>query len=395
MIPPHIQPVVDRAIRKLAVLTPAAPLAICQAPGRVNLIGEHTDYSDGFVMPMAIDRACVALAAPSSDALTRIAFADHRDVVELDPLEKQEPNLQADRGSPRGYVRGVIRAFQDLVQDCGPLPPLTIAIASSVPLGGGLSSSASLEIALASLLAAITQATLDTSQLATIGRFAEHEFAGVPCGIMDQFVSAGARQGHAMLLDCRSSLPRHVPMPANAVIAIIDTGVRHSLAAGEYAIRRRWCEHAARELGVATLREATDDGGLERIERSSLAGDLRAAARHVVSENLRTLAAADALRKGDAEALGRLMNDSHASLRDNFRVSCAELDAAVEIAQHVDGVHGARMTGGGFGGSVVALCDPRAASYLAQALDARYHARTGRTHTMFVTPACGGASRLA
>jgi len=382
--PAHFAPVFERARQHLATLTPNAVLAAAQAPGRVNLIGEHTDYSGGFVMPMAIDRVCVAVAAASNDSRLRIAFADHPVIVDLDPKESQAPDLATDRGSPRGYVRGVVRGFQNLGT---PIPPVTIAVASSVPLGGGLSSSASLEIALATLLASLTRAVVSQDDLAKIGRTAEHDFAGVPCGIMDQTISAKARAGHAMLLDCQNGLADHVPMPANVVVAVIDTGVRHSLAAGEYAVRRRWCEEAAERLGARSLREVTDDGGLDRVARSTLTGNHLAAARHVVSENLRTLAAAAALRRSDAAEVGRLMNASHHSLRDDFRVSCPELDAAVEIARRVPGVYGARMTGGGFGGCAVALCLPDAAQALSRALAHQYKAQTGREHRFFVSVA--------
>jgi galactokinase len=387
----HVAPVFERARVRLSQVTSNAIVAAAQAPGRVNLIGEHTDYSGGFVMPIAIDRVCVAVAAASADRRLRIAFADHPEIVDLDPGDLQLPNLAADRGSPRGYVRGVVRAFQSRGT---PVPHVSIAIASSVPLGGGLSSSASLEIALATLLAKLTHAEISPDDLADIGRAAEHDFAGVPCGIMDQTVSAKARAGHAMLLDCRSSVADHVPIPAGVVIAVIDTGVRHSLAAGEYAVRRRWCEEAAKRLGAASLREVTDQGGLERVAASSLTGDLLAAARHVVSENLRTLAAASALRRGGIAEVGLLMNASHDSLRDDFRVSCPELDAAVDIARTVPGVYGARMTGGGFGGCAIALCTPDAAHTLDHALASAYNARTARQHRLFTTVASAGASTL-
>jgi galactokinase len=385
---PHVQTVYDRARARLREACGAEPTFAAQAPGRVNLIGEHTDYSGGFVMPMAIERVCAAAGAPSADGRFRVVFADHDETVVFDPGPFLEPDVPNEKGRPAGYVRGVVRGLQDLAA----VPALTVAVASSVPLGGGLSSSASLEVSLATLLSHAMGLGLAPERLAAIAHRAEQQFAGVPCGIMDQAVSAGAAAGHAMLLDCARATPTHVPMPSEAVVAIIDTGVRHALASGEYAQRRRWCEDAAAGLRVPTLRAWFD-----RPERALPAGlddgPARAVA-HVVSENQRVLDAGAALRAGDLARVGTLMNASHASLRDVYAVSCPELDASTAIARSVAGVYGARMTGGGFGGCAVALCRPDAAEPLARALDERYHAETGRRHGFFTTRATGGAGVL-
>jgi galactokinase len=387
VIPAYVQTVLDRATARLRDVTRAGPIAAAQAPGRVNLIGEHTDYSGGFVMPMAIDRVCVAVAA-AGERMFRVVFADQAGEVAFDPGPFLEPNPAKEKGTPVGYVRGVVRGFQDLA----PVPPLTVAVASSVPLGGGLSSSASFEVALATLLSRVMGLGLGPERLAMIAHRAEQQFAGVPCGIMDQFVSAGAAAGHAMLLDCARATPTHVPMPKDALVAVIDTGVRHALASGAYAERRRWCEAAAAGLGVPTLRAWFDRA--ERVLPAGLAEGPARAVAHVVSENQRTLDAAVALRSGDLVRVGAFMDASHASLRDVYGVSCVELDAATEIARGVPGVYGARMTGAGFGGCAVALCAPEAAETLGRVLDEAYHARTGRRHVLFITRAIDGAGAI-
>lgn len=389
------QDVLNRARRRARVLGDAPPFAAAFAPGRVNLIGEHTDYSGGLVLPIAIDRVCVAVASAIREPVVRVVFDEHPMAVDIDPRCTQEPNLAVDRGTPAGYVRGVVRAFQD---EGASIPPVVIAVASGVPLGGGLSSSAALEVATAVLLSKLTGVTPERKDLAAMCRRAEHEFAGVPCGIMDQSISAMGREGCAMLLDCRSGQARFVPMPdpERAVVAVINTNVRHELAGGEYARRRGWCEAAAAALGVRSLREISDKGGLARVERerTRLTGDLYRAARHVVGENARTLDAAQALSRGEVAEFGRLMLESHASLRDDFRVSCDELDRVVEIASRTPGVLGARMTGGGFGGCAIALCEPGAVAELDRRLAKSYRSAAGLGHDLFVTTAGPGAALI-
>lgn len=355
---PALAPVIDRALRAFEALTGRAPRAVACAPGRVNLIGEHTDYNDGFVLPMAIDRWCVAAGGPGSG------------LVRSDDLGKQvvyDPALANAAALPpwARYPVGVIWKMTEPLpaQD---RPSLDIAIASSVPLGSGLSSSASIELATASLVDRLLDQHRSPEELARIGRAAEHEYAGVPCGIMDQLISACAEPHAAMLIDCRTLARTPVPLPPDCAIVMADSGVRHALASGEYARRRASCEAAARAMGLAALRDA-DLGLLER-SRGLLQGDQFVCARHVITENARVLGFIDALRAGDLARAGELMYASHESLRTDYRVSCDELDALVAAAKRVPGVYGSRMTGGGFGGCTVTLCRADAAARLCEGL---------------------------
>jgi galactokinase len=367
------------------------------APGRVNLIGEHTDYNDGFVLPIAIDRVCVAVGAPAADpARTRLVAAELGEAAELDlgqVIEVGEGPRRIARGSWLSYIAGVAAQFQRLPGVRG-LPNLDIALASSVPIGGGLSSSAAVEVAMATLLEQVVGVSLDDVDKARLCQRAEHEFAGVPCGIMDQLVSVMGRRDHALLIDCRSQEVMAIPMPPpeRVSVVVINSNVRHALAGGEYAARRTACESAARALGMVTLRDA-DMGMVERA-RARL-GDVQfRRARHVITENARTLEAARALRAGDLESMGRLMRASHESLRVDYQVSCTELDSLVELASEVPGVFGARMTGGGFGGCVVALLRPEAAAPAAARIGDGYRRAFGRDCTAYPTRASDGAAAL-
>ncbi len=401
---PHVVPVFDRARATLRELSgDGLPSFAAFAPGRVNLIGEHTDYSGGYVLPMAIDRVCVAVAHASPASVSRgvTAPASWRVVsesiqqrIEFDVSKPLEPT-PSERGTPAAYIKGVVRQFQNLGAS---FAPMDVAIATSVPLGGGLSSSASLEVAIATLCEAVTGISVSSKQQAVMCRRAEHEFAGVPCGIMDQYISAMGRAGHALLIDCRSEEARLVAMPGSdrAAVVVINTNVRHALASGEYALRRQWCEAAVAKLDLASLRETESRGGLALIERerTKLSGDECRAARHVVSENQRTLEGAAAFERGDLELFGRLMNQSHDSLRHDFRVSCRELDFVVEHARAVPGVFGARMTGGGFGGCAIVLANPSSVESIIRSVGDRFQAQFGHVCDSFVVHASDGASRL-
>jgi galactokinase len=268
-------------------------------------------------------------------------------------------------------------------------------VASSVPIGGGLSSSAAIEVAVATLLEQATGTTLEPREKALLCQRAEHEFAGVPCGIMDQFVSVMGRAGHALLIDCRSREATAVPMPSvkRIEIVVINSGVRHALAGGEYAARRMTCESAAQVLGVASLRDA--DMGLLESARERLSDAEFRRARHVVTENARTLDAAEALKSGDLPAIGRLMRESHESLRADFEVSCAELDTLVRAASEASGVVGVRMTGGGFGGCVVALVATDAGSDAISGIQQEFRRVHGRECAAHVLRASDGTGRLA
>ncbi len=364
--PPHIAPVLARAGAAFRTRFGRGHQWAAAAPGRVNLIGEHTDYNGGFVLPIAIDRVCVAVGAMAADtAVSHVYTADLDRLGTLDmraPLRAGGPGIE--RGTWLSYVAGVIAQFQR--DAAAPLPNLDIAIASSVPVGSGLSSSAAIEVATATLLEQALSLPLAPKAKALLCQRAEHELAGVPCGIMDQFISTMGRQGHALLIDCRSEETALVPIPADAAVVLLDSGVRHALAGGEYAGRRATCAAAAAKLGVPQLRDAS----IRALSAGEglLTPEEHRRARHVITENARTLAAAEALRRGDLPTVGQLMRESHASLRDDYEVSCPELDSIADVLCGIQGVYGARMTGGGFGGHAVALCQRRAVQRLLSAI---------------------------
>ncbi len=366
------------------------PQWLVAAPGRVNLIGEHTDYNEGFVLPMAIDRGVTIAAGPVDAAPPRMrvysaAVGGSVDIA-LDSVHKDAP------GAWSNYVRGVVAGFRDRGQS---IPSMDALVLSNLTLGGGLSSSAALEVATATLLEAATGIELAAIDKVELCQRAEHEYAGVPCGLMDQLASVfGDRRG-PLFIDCRSGATRVVPMGAEVAVVISNTGVRHALGDGEYARRRAECERAARALGVSALRDAT-------IDMVNAAGDrldpiARRRARHVVTENERTLAAAAALERGDFTAVGRLFGESHRSLRDDFEVSCQELDILVAAAGDLGddgGVYGARMTGGGFGGCTVTLVRADRVTGVIEELKRRYAEQTGRVPETFVTRPAPGARRV-
>jgi galactokinase len=324
-----------------------APEVVARAPGRVNLIGEHTDYNDGFVLPCAISRQTLVAARRRDDRQVRIIAGDLGGATNAFSLA--EP-IEPDSAAPwSNYLRGVADGLLEAGLD---LPGADLAIIGDMPQGAGLSSSAALENAAGLALAALAgQPDLDRTRLALIGQRAEHRFAGCNCGIMDQLVSAQAAQGAALLIDCRSLECTPVPLPADLAVMIVHSGIERGLVDGEYNLRREQCEAAARHYGVPALRDLAElpvAGGLDPVAY--------ARARHVVGENARTLAAADALRRGDMAALGALMAQSHAAMRDDFQITLPAIDQLVTLLQQAIGSEGgARMTGGGFGGAVVAL----------------------------------------
>jgi galactokinase len=362
-----------------------APAGVWRAPGRVNLIGEHTDYSDGLVMPFAIDREARVAAAPRTDGVVRcfsveLGEAPDAAVAELSP--------DAQRGW-WSYVHGVVA---ELTAAGAAVTGCDLAIDSTVPVGAGLSSSAALECAVAVAVAGLAGAEASPTALALIAQRAENRFAGVPCGPMDQLAAMRGRAGHALLIDTRSLDVDPVPLSLPGVeLVVIDTRVSHRLVEAAYAERRAQCERAAVALGVSSLRDVTFEA-LDR-DAASLDPVLLRRARHVVTENARVLAAADALRMGDLEALGRAMADSHASLRDDYEVSCRELDLAVETATGLGGA--ARMTGAGFGGSAIAVIPVAAAGELGSALAMAFDAERLRRPALIPVRAADGASRLA
>ncbi|MCZ7644243.1 MAG: galactokinase [Planctomycetota bacterium] len=364
-----------------------APPACALAPGRVNLIGEHTDYNDGFVLPMAIDRHVAVVFRPRKGRGIRVHAAGQggsRGAAD-DAFSTQAPIRPARRASLRwaNYVRGVAAM---LAESGVRLAGGDLFIAADLPAGAGLSSSAALEVATGLALLKLAGRKLAPQALALACQRAEHEFAGVRCGIMDQTVVARARAGHALLLDCRSLEVRHVPIRLRGwSFVLFDTAVRHRLAASAYNRRRAECERAARKLGVKALRDA----GLEQLWRRGpkLGSAERRRVRHVLTENLRALQFADELPRGDGGTLGHLLNLSHESLRKDYEVSCRELDvlsSLVRIADQFAGdgedlaAAGARMVGGGFGGCVLALVRPRALERLRAVAGREYERLAGR-----------------
>jgi galactokinase len=366
------------------------PKWISAAPGRVNIIGEHTDYNDGFVFPMAIERYTVIAAAPNGSTQITLRSASGQGVATVDLAQPLKPGP---KGYWANYPMGVIAGF--VARGLKPVG-FDAVMNSTVPLGGGLSSSASLEVATATLLEAITGTTLDPVEKALLCQKAEHDYAGMPCGIMDQFISTLGRKDHVLLLDCRSREPKLVPFtdPSVAVL-IVNTNVKHELTGSEYPTRRKQCETAAKALGVPSLRTAT--AALLEQNRAKLDEVVFRRARHVIGEIARTPAAAAAIAKGDWVAAGDAMYASHYSLKDDYEVSCIELDAVVEIAKGIGaqgGVIGCRMTGGGFGGCAVALVQTSAVDAVMKTIEAEYKKKTGITPTMFVSRPGQGATVL-
>ncbi len=350
-----------------------APPRLAFAPGRVNLIGEHTDYNDGFVLPMAISRGVAVAFRPRTDRLIRAhsTSLDATTTLALDDLDSTS------RKDWAAYIAGVAWA---LAAEGRNVPGLDLGVAADLPIGAGLSSSAALEVAVARAFAAAGGWAFDPVQAARLCQRAENEFVGVQCGVMDQFASAVSEEGCALLLDCRSLHHEPVPIPDSAVVVVMDTGVRRKLSSGAYNDRRAACEAAVAAIqavdpNIRALRDV--DALLLERARGRMADIVFRRASHVVAENLRPVLMADALRQGDLAAAGALMNDSHESLRDLYEVSCPELDLLAGIARGQDACLGARMTGAGFGGCAVALVERGGSEAFAAEVVARYGATSG------------------
>lgn len=335
------------------------------APGRVNLIGEHTDYQDGFVMPSAVPQRTSATLTRRTDRIVHVTSTAVEGRIEYE-LGSERPGLVWG-----DYVQGLTWV---LGAGGHPLAGFDLHLRSDVPLGSGLSSSAALEVSVLRALRAAFDLPLTDIEIAQLGQRAEVQFVGAPVGIMDQMASSLAAVHEALFLDTRTLAFERIPLPASLELVVIDSGVAHGHAAGDYAVRRRESEEAARLLGVSTLRDAS----LEAVKRlSGMPPLLARRARHVITENARVLDARQALAAGDLEELGRLVNASHASLRDDYEVSIAPVDLLVETARRQPGVFGARMTGGGFGGAVVIAAARGAGPRVAEAVAADYLSRTG------------------
>ncbi|WP_415910936.1 galactokinase [Oleiharenicola sp. Vm1] len=375
----------DRVCRQFEILYRRRPVLLASAPGRVNVIGEHVDYNGGWVLPAAIDRRLVMAVAPRNGDRVRLATADFEGVLEFG-REDLAPGRAKDWSR---YVRGVIAG---LAQAGHVVPGFDACVASSIPVGGGLSSSAALEAATGLAGLALAGADMKRFELAKLCQQAEHTYAGVPCGIMDQAAVLCCERGHLLLLDCEAETFVQTPLASSEwSLLIINSGVAHELASGEYARRREACEQAARRLRVPSLRHIAASELDTALAFPGLTEEMRRCVRHVVSENVRTLSCVEALRQGDFRRAGQLLNASHASLRDDYRVSCAELDFIAETAQCEEAVAGCRMTGGGFGGSCVALVRGVEAEAVMRRVSDAFHARFGHRPAAFVTPAAPGA----
>ncbi|GGM65697.1 galactokinase [Thermopolyspora flexuosa] len=360
-----------------------APEGVWRAPGRVNLIGEHTDYNDGFVLPFALPWGVSVAASRRADRTVTVrSLQAPGEAHTLDDLDRAEGWVR--------YAAGAVWALRDAGYEVG---GADLVLDGDVPPGAGLSSSAALEVAVAVALDDLYGLGLDRMELARLARRAENEFVGMPCGIMDQAASALCTEGHALFLDCRSLAYRNVPLDvakAGMRFLIIDTGVHHELADGRYAQRRRECENAAKRLGVAALRDVTDlNDALARLD-----GAERRRTQHVVTENHRVEALVGLLRAGAVTEIGALLNASHLSLRDQFEVSCPELDVAVEAAVR-GGARGARMTGGGFGGSAIALVPADRVASVQESVNRAYRERGFAAPRFLEAVPSPGARRLA
>ncbi len=371
----------DQVIADFTQRFGASPDIVVRAPGRVNLIGEHTDYNEGFVMPLAIDRHTWIALRPRTDGTVFLHSMDHDESCTFD-LEQ----LNKDKGWQE-YPKSVAWALQDAGYPLTGWEGTTIC---DVPLGAGLSSSASYELAVAKAFAEVSGFPWDAPKMALISQLAENQWVGVNCGIMDQMISAVGQADHAVLIDCRSLDATPLPLPSGTSVVILDTATRRGLVDSAYNERRQQCEEAAAFFGVKMLRDVAMDQFAARA--GELSDVTRRRARHVISENARTVAAAAAMKQGDAVALGRLMNESHDSLRDDFEVTNEELNVIVERSRNVEGCLGARMTGAGFGGCAVALVQTDHADAFVTAVTAAYHEGTGLRPSAYVCQASDGAS---
>jgi galactokinase len=356
------------------------PKQLAFAPGRVNLIGEHTDYNDGYVLPMGIAKGAAVAFRPRVD---RMVHAHSAAFGEAAPFAFDRLVAPATSRDWSAYVAGVAWALTASGRE---VPGLDLAIASDLPIGAGLSSSAALEVALARAFVAAAELPWDPALVAPLCQKAENDFVGMRCGVMDQFAAAASQEGCALLLDCRSLRTEAVAIPAAAVIVVMDTGVRRGLAGSAYNDRRAACEEAlavlrTRDSKISALRDVSLEQLQASRDRMPAVAFRRAA--HVVVENLRPVAMAEALGKNDLPAAGRLMNESHVSLRDLFQVSCPELDTVSQLARTHSACFGARMTGAGFGGCAVALVESGSADTFSREIARAYRARTDREPAFF------------
>ncbi|AAW87425.1 galactokinase [Aliivibrio fischeri ES114] len=362
-----------------------APTHIVQAPGRVNLIGEHTDYNDGFVLPCAINYQTVVAAAKRDDNIVRVVSVDYGN--ETDEFDiTQEITFQENK-MWSNYIRGVVKCLIDRGYE---FKGADISVSGNVPQGAGLSSSAALEVVIGQTFKELYNLNISQAEIALNGQQAENEFVGCNCGIMDQMISAEGNENHAMLLDCRSLETTAVSMPEDMSVVIINSNKKRGLVDSEYNTRREQCEEAARIFGVKALRDVT----IEEFNAKAHELDEMVAkrARHVITENDRTEEAAKVLASGDMKRMAVLMAESHASMRDDFEITVSEVDTLVDIVKNVIGAEGGvRMTGGGFGGCIVALVPPMLVDEVKAAVEELYEAKTGLKESIYVCQATNGA----
>lgn len=374
--------------QRFAEIFGGEPVAVVRAPGRVNLIGEHTDYNDGYVLPVAIDRSVLVAGAPRDDRQVVIYALDFGESVEfsLDDVRHDQAKTWSN------YQRGVAYFLEERGIE---LPGLNAVVTGDVPIGSGLSSSAAVEVSMAYTWQALTGFKLSRVELALLCQRAEHEFVGMNCGIMDQFVSALGQRDHALLIDCRSLHYQPVPLPAEAAVVVADTMKRRGLLDSEYNTRRQECEEGVRILQryLPEARSLRDISAAQFVEyKAQLSEKVRKRCRHVIYENERVLRGVAALRAGDLDAFGWLMNESHSSLRNDYEVSCPELDIMVKAAWKVDGVYGSRMTGAGFGGCTVSLVAEEAIGDFRARVAAAYEEATGIVPQIYVCRAEDGVA---
>lgn len=362
----------------------AEPTLIAHAPGRVNIIGEHTDYNEGFVFPAAINFGTWVAATKRADndiVVTAMDYENQQNQFSLSDINYDEEQGWAN------YVRGVVKVLKEAMPDFG---GANLLVTGNVPQGAGLSSSASFEVAILKALSALYELPLDGVQAALLGQKAENTFVGCSCGIMDQLISAMGNEGMAMLLDCQSLAIEHSPLPDSHQIVIINSNVKRGLVDSEYNLRRQQCEQGASLLGVSSLREAT----MEMLEgaKAHMPEVVYRRAKHIVTENARTLAASQALKAGDIETVSEAMAQSHISMRDDFEITVRPIDYLVEIIGEVLGKSGGvRMTGGGFGGCVVALVPTDKVEAVKQVVTDKYSDETGYSADIYVCTATQGA----
>lgn len=362
-----------------------SPQVFIQAPGRVNLIGEHTDYNDGFVLPCAINYLTLVGAAKRDDNIIRVVAVDYGNEIDEFNLD-QEIEFLADK-MWANYIRGVIKFLLARGYHFG---GCDISVSGNIPQGTGLSSSASLEVVIGQTIQELYQLDISQQEIALNGQQAENQFVGCNCGIMDQLISACGEQGHALLIDCRSLETSSVIVPKDLVVMIINSNKKRGLVDSEYNTRRLQCEEAARILGIKALRDITEDEFVQKA--SQLDSIVAKRARHVISENARTLAAAKALTDNNLPLLSQLMQQSHISMRDDFEITVQEIDTLVDIVKAVLADEGGvRMTGGGFGGCIVALMKQDKVDSVIEAIDANYHTATGLQAEIYVCQPSAGA----